>query len=137
MEEYNNKNMEDIIRQKESIKETDIGAKYDEYKKTDEYKEYFCTIQNDKPNMNAYLIDLCIFGYFYETLLEEMDPEERSKYVSIVEQEETEKNAPLKVPELLKCEVKAIDVFDSYEDYLKANPHVKDMPTIGEPLTLL
>jgi len=128
--------MEDIIRQKESIKDTDIGAKYDEYKKTDEYKDYYNTVQGDKPNMSGYLVDLCIFGYFYETQLEEMEPEERSKYTSIMDQVETEKNTPLKVPEPLKCEIKAIDVFDSYEEYLAANPHVKDIPTIGEALTL-
>ena len=118
----------------------DFSKSYEEYKKTDTYQIYFNMISTEHPEMSAHLIDLAIFGYFYESVLEKIPETERGELVSILEQPEF-------VPEKVKGDIPDMILsYDSYEDYLVKNPNVKPIPTIGsgiiqmvedEPVTTL
>lgn len=117
-----------------TIKESGfLSMKYDEYKKTDEYKDYVSMIQQDKPDMSLYLIDLCIYGMFHEEQLAEMDPEERLKHESLMDKKYESKPV---VKQEVEPEYNGITTYKNEEEYLLANPNVKPIPMIGQPLKI-
>ena len=108
-----------------------ISKKYEEFKKTEEYDNLFNSVKYEKKNMSDYLIDLCLFGYYYETLLETIPEEERGDFKSILDQEEKI------LPKVCGDLPDMILSYDNYEEYLLENPHLKDIPVVGEPLKLI
>ncbi len=117
----------------QEIKETGfLQMKYDEYKKTDDYKGYVDMIKADKPEMSLYLIDLCIYGMFHEEQLLEMSEEERANHVSFMDKKYETKNEKIEV----EPEYVGIATYKNEEEYLLANPNVKPMPLAAQSLTL-
>ncbi len=114
----------------EETKNEELIALYEEYKKSEDYKCYLGMIQNDKPNLSKYLIDIILYGYWYETFLENLPEDERSKYTSILDREE-------KIMEPVKGDMKGVGVYESEELYKLENPHLTGIKTIGEPLTFI
>ena len=106
------------------IAQSNIKESYEEYRKTEDYTNYLKMVQLENPKMSEYLIDLCIFGYWYEELYEKKSDEK-----SILEQEE-------KHYEPVRGDMKnMIYSYDSMEEYLATND-VKPVLTTGIPLTL-
>ena len=103
--------------------DTYIGEKFNEFKKTEDYKNYTEMIKCDKPLLSPYLIEMAIFGYYYELLRDEMDEEMLKKYSSLITL--AEENSYIK-PEPIK-EYKGVNVYVSEEDYFQRNPNVKPM----------
>ena len=120
---------EELVEGLESIMtDSNVSAKYTEYKQTEEYQNFFEIIRADKPRMSEYLIDMCIFGYYHTTLYENTKPELRGDSLSILEQ-------PEKVSEPLKGDIpNMIFSYPSMEDYVKENK-ITEIKTIGQPLT--
>jgi hypothetical protein len=112
----------------EETKNEELIALYEEYKKSEDYNNYVALIQNDKPNLSKYLIDIIMYGYWYETFLENLPEEERKNYTSILDREE-------KVMEPVKGDMKGVGVYESEELYKQENPNLTEIKTIGEPLT--
>lgn len=101
-----------------------------EYKETDEYKNYYKTIKTENPNMPGYLIELSIFGYFYENKLKSMNKTERKKYKSLMKNKEAwNKKEHQEIPK----EYKGMTVYSSEEEWKKANPDVKDVKVANLP----
>ena len=109
--------------------DSNVASKYAEFKKSEEYEMYFAEIRHEKSRMSDYLIDLCLFGYFYESMYKDTPEHCRSNMVSILDQPE-QFYAPV------KGDMKGmIDYYPSMEDYLAKND-VKPILTTGTPLTL-
>lgn len=103
---------------------------FTEYKETDEYKNYFKAIKAEKPSMHSYLIEMSIFGYFYENKLKSMSKTERKKYKSLMKNKEAHNK---KEHEETPKEYKGMTVYASEEEWKKANPHVKDVKIANLP----
>lgn len=108
--------------------DNNIGVKFNKWQKSEEYEFLKNTIVNDKPILPIYLVNQCLFGYFYEELRKEMSEEELEKYPSIIE----EAKKPFEKPEVIK-EYKGVSVFENEEEYMKANPDVKPIDVVGPP----
>lgn len=157
--EYREKNYDKIKENKKQIIKCECGAQYQKntksshmrtakhikkmnskkvmedfnvYRKSDEYAEYFAMIKADKPDMNDYLINLCLYGYWYEDQLEKMDPEERKKYPAIIGNE----LPPDKIPEPLKGDLLGVSYYKDELEYMLKNPDVRPVKTIGEEFKL-
>lgn len=111
-----------------------IGEQFNIFKKTEDYKNYTEMIQSEKPTLSPYLIEIAIFGFFYETLREEMDEILLKKYPSLIELAESK---TFTKPEIIS-EYKGVDIYENEEDYLRKNPNVKPIKTdIENPFTKL
>lgn len=109
-----------------------VMENFNVYRKSDEYAEYFAMIKADKPEMNDYLINLCLYGYWYENQLEKMDPEERKNYPAIIGNE----LPPDKIPEPLKGDLIGVSYYKDELEYMLKNPDVKPIKTVGEEFKL-
>lgn len=105
-----------------NLKQDDyLGAEFEKFKETEEYKNYNEMIRNDKPELSPYLVEMCLFGYFYEELRNDMEDEQLQKYPSLFVVAEKE---PYIKPEPTP-EYKGVSVYESEAQYLEENPHVK------------
>jgi hypothetical protein len=123
-------NQENIVTKLEETQNEKLTELFEEYKKSDDYQYYFELIKQDKPMLSIYLINIILYGYFYENYISELPEIERKKYVSILEREQ--KTIPP-----VKGDMKGITIYDNEDDYKKQHPNVKPIKTIGEPLTLI
>ena len=106
------------------ISQSNIGTDYNEYRKTEDYENYYASIKHDKPTMSGYLIDLCIFGYWHSDIYQKKDGE-----IDILDQPEGHYK-PVKgdIPSMIYS-------YPSMEEYIKESG-VTPILTTGTPLTL-
>jgi hypothetical protein len=119
--------MENTIQQIEDVKTPELAEHFEEYKKSEEYKQYFAMIKNDKPNLSEYLINMILFGHFHEMFIEQLPEDQKCNYKSIMDEE------PKLIPPV-KGDMLGIKSYSSEEEYAKAHPNLRPMKTIGEPL---
>lgn len=108
-------------------KDNFIGSQFNKWKTTEEYDFLKNTIINDKPTLPLYLVNVCLFGYFFEELRKNMSEELLEKYPSIIENAE---KTPFEKPTVIK-EYTGVSVFENEEEYMKANPDVKPINVVG------
>lgn len=109
-----------------------IQEQFEKYKTSEEYNTYTEMVKVDKPTLSPYLIELCLFGFFYEELRKTMSEEQLEKYNSFFDLAETN-NYPK--PEIV-TEYKGVKTYKNEEEYLKENPDVKPIKTtIENPFT--
>lgn len=121
---------ENIVPKILETQNEEVSKLFEEYKESEEYKYYFEMIKNDKPNLSVYLINIILYGYFYETFISNLPEDERANYKSILTQEE-------KVIPAVKGDIKGVSVYESEENYKKQHPELTEIKTIGEPLTFI
>ena len=112
MEETKSSDITVVKTDIENIKtEGFLKEEFAEYKKSEEYLGYYQSISMDKPEMPGYLIELCLFGYFYENYLDTLSIEEREKHTSIIKDAEENKYEIPKPP----VEYKGVNVMSAEE----------------------
>jgi hypothetical protein len=100
------------------IQNPKIGDEFDSYKQTEEYTNYFDSIKIENEGMSDYLINLAIFGYWYE--------------LNHGKIEEAKEKVLYPAP---KGDLKGlVGVYDSFDEYLQKNPDVK---VLGEDIKLI
>lgn len=93
-----------------------IAEKYQEWKKTDEFEDLLKQSIEMRPDIDKYLIEQVLFGYFMTDVLKV--PLKKSKM-----------HKPK--PEELIC--KSCEVFDNEEQYKEKYPHVKEIQPVNVP----
>lgn len=115
--------MEETKSDIENIKtEGFLKTEFAEYKKSEEYLSYYHLIREDKPEMPAYLIELCLFGYYYENYLDTLSIEEREKHSSIIKDAEENKYEIPKPP----VEYKGVNIMNA-EEFALSRQNIREI----------
>lgn len=119
--------MSNIVPEIEQTKNEKLTTLFEEYKQSEEYTNYFNLIQEDKPNLSVYLINIILYGYFYESYIASLPITEQQQYKSLLTQEQ-------KLLPVVKGDMKGINVYQDEDEYKTKFPDLKPIKTIGEPL---
>lgn len=93
-----------------------LAEKYQDWKKTTEFEDLFKESKEMRPDVEPYLIEQVLFGYFMTDILK--IPLKESK---------------MKKPKPEELVLQNCEVFDSEEEYKKKYPHVKELQPINVP----